>query len=206
MASSNTVASIHGRSPDERGGIGRPQAVHRRVHLRLPPLPRAGIEGSPEPRADNPERDRTGPGKAQGMQESEEIAGVAEAVYEEFNGLGYALNRAVVHLADDQSGYTRAYGFGDALDKSIEGLMVGRLHATEPGAARRRREARKHGEWYAIRELASAELRRTRRTNGKRAGLEREELAVFVNRSRSQKSDTTSCTRTDRSTSFVKRG
>ena len=120
--------------------------------------------------------------KAQGMQESEEIAGVAEAVYEEFNGLGYALNRAVVHLADDQSGYTRAYGFGDALDKSIEGLMVGRLHATEPGAARRRREARKHGEWYAIRELASAELRRTRRTNGKRAGLEREELAVFVNR------------------------
>ena len=60
--------------------------------------------------------------QAQGMQESNELAGVTKAIYDEFQGLGYDLIRTAVHVSgtDGDPGFTWAFfeGIEDAHDLS----------------------------------------------------------------------------------------
>jgi len=106
---------------------------------------------------------------AQGMQVSDEIAGVAKAIYDEFLGLGYELVRANVVISDDESDSSLLWGFGPEL-RDVFGWTDEELNLRKPilwprgqGTIQDRLEARARGEWYYVTRVEGEALQETRK-------------------------------------------
>jgi signal transduction histidine kinase/CheY-like chemotaxis protein len=127
--------------------------------------------------------------QAQGMQASEELAGVAMTIYEELKGLGYAMDTAsVIIREDDAPGPAYLWSFGErtkeVLQLSDEDLRSRAPHLYEmPGSLRKHLDdARSRGDWYASRKLEGQALRDARRDIGRKFGLTGSALRNYVNR------------------------
>ena len=126
--------------------------------------------------------------KAQGMQVSEEISGVARAVYEGFQELGYSLDRATVVIHDDQTATSAFWFFSDVLREHLglnDDEMDSRkpiVHNQGPDQIQRRRDARTRGEWHVCLRLEGEALLEDRRNAARWIPLSGEALESFVKR------------------------
>ena len=129
--------------------------------------------------------------QAQGMQESEEIAGVAKAIYDRFQGLGYGLERANIIVTSDKEGTKFVHWDFSPVTVDVRDLseeeQLSRKPATrprdeDPDIIRRHEEARERGDWYFVLEIEGDALRENRRIHGRSWGLKGAALRTFVNR------------------------
>ena len=122
--------------------------------------------------------------QAQGMQESHELANVAKSIYEEFQGLGYELERTNVWIREE--GVSAPYGwvFPDVLnlDKGKQTVAEPARRGAPPETQRQIQAARKRGEWYHIHELEGKRLVERRRATAKRLCLKGQALKAYMQR------------------------
>ena len=132
--------------------------------------------------------------QAQGMQVSDEIAGVAKAIYEEFQGLGYGLERANIIMDDGREEEGAHWWMFDPNLADDLGLSQEELRSRKPtmspkeereasgDAFRRFREARARGDWYVAWDVEGDALKANRRIHGRNHGLKGAQLRSFINR------------------------
>ena len=125
--------------------------------------------------------------QAQGMQESDEIAGVAKAVYDECQGLGYPLLRATVVILDEESSTAHLWGFSPRIQGML-GVSDEEVNSRPPTLwpinleqVQRRREAVARGDSYYITRVEGAEHQQNRERSGALLGLEGKALEAFIN-------------------------
>jgi signal transduction histidine kinase len=127
--------------------------------------------------------------QAQGMQVSDELAGVVMTIYEELQGLGYALLTATVILWEDEQNETAYFwSFSENIQERL-GLSDEALRSRAPvemvlptSLRGHLNEARARGDWFTSRRLEGQALRDSRRDNGRSIGMKGSQLRSFVSR------------------------
>jgi signal transduction histidine kinase/CheY-like chemotaxis protein len=66
--------------------------------------------------------------QAQGMQESAEISGVTSMLFEEFEGLGYALTHSAIHLIDEENDSITYWITSSSSDRTLSGVPGAPVH------------------------------------------------------------------------------